>query len=209
MKKTKNVCRKAILGKSDLFKDMTGLEGNQEIVKEALKVNAEQLKNTQANAVEGMKIAKQIYDSQQANKDVQRKVEEIDKAFPPDGTDDQKAENDRLKSALFEKQIGIFNEKQSEVNPTPSVNFPENADNVKYKNDKQGLELEYSLPKNVTTEKKQDGTIVTEQITAPPENRDNIEDQGNLVDLIRNNMTDLISEDVSTIKDSDSKNLNT
>ncbi|HLO55504.1 MAG TPA: hypothetical protein VK169_14515 [Saprospiraceae bacterium] len=96
-----------LMGKSGIFTDMTGLAGNQDIVKEALKVNAEQLKNTQANAVEGMKVAKQIYDSQQANRDSQRKMEAIDQAFPPNGTPEQKAENSRLKSALLNKQIGV------------------------------------------------------------------------------------------------------
>ncbi|MCI1265572.1 MAG: hypothetical protein LKG19_03285 [Saprospiraceae bacterium] len=96
-----------LMGKSGIFSDMSGLAGNQEIVKHALTENAKTLQNTQANAVEGMKVAKQIYDSQQANKDAQRKLDEIDKAFPPNGTPEQRAENSRLKSALFNKQIGL------------------------------------------------------------------------------------------------------
>lgn len=96
-----------LMGKAGIFNDMTGLAGNQDIVKHALTENAKTLQTTQANAVEGMKVAKQIYDSQQANKDVQRKMEEIDKAFPPDGTPEQRAENARLKSALLNKQIGV------------------------------------------------------------------------------------------------------
>jgi hypothetical protein len=105
-----------LMGKSGIFSDMTGLAGNQEIVKHALSENAKTLQNTQANAVEGMKVAKQIYDSQQANNNVQRKIEEIDKAFPPNGTPEQKAENARLKSALFNKQIGVEDSSSNGMN---------------------------------------------------------------------------------------------
>ena len=102
-----------IMGKNGIFGDMTGLQGSQEIVKHALTENAKQLANTQANAVEGMKLAKQIYDSQQANKDVQRKVQEIDKAFPTNGTEEQKAKNAELKEGLIKKGLGLDTGKTS------------------------------------------------------------------------------------------------
>jgi hypothetical protein len=149
-----------------------------------------------------MKLAKQIYDSNQANRDVQRKLEAIDNA----GLEPE--ETKKLKKALFQKQLGIYPEKQDDVNSTQEVIPPDNADNVKYKNNKQGVELEYSLPKNLTTEKKPDGSIVTEQTTTPPEIRSNIENQNNSTDDIRESIKNLISENISVIEDSENKNFN-
>lgn len=166
-----------LMGKNGIFNDLTGLQGNQDIVKHAITENAKQLASTQANAVAGMNVAKQIYDSQQANKDVQRKLDAIDQAFPANGTAEQKAKNAELKEGLLKKGYGI-DDKQQPQNLENKI-----ADIKKYVTDpvKQKEFIEELIKKEMGLTLKQDGNNSLSKVSDDFNNLN-----FNIIDTIKN-----------------------
>lgn len=104
-----------LLGKNDLFKDITGLSENQKNALAALSENSKNITGAMSYADKALKFAKEMEISREANKDTDKKLEEIDRAFPVDGTDEEKKLNLKYKQNLFDKKYANSNEDKANI----------------------------------------------------------------------------------------------
>jgi len=121
-----------LLGKNDLFKDFTGLTENQKNSLAALMENSKNISGAISSSEKALEVAKDVQMAKEANDNTDKKIEEINKAFPENGTDEQKKLNQKYKEALFNNKFAIKkdSDKSPESNPvdSPIKNSDDNGD---------------------------------------------------------------------------------
>lgn len=167
----------ALMGKSDIFKDITGLDQTQKNALQAMLSNQEAAKSF-ADIASKLAIKAGENTQHAADKVVEydlakrgQKIQAMEKIkdIPVDNETKSKYYDDAMKQIMGDdRSVSGALESLSKKDSKPQINLPQNADNVEFKDNQKGIELKYNLPKDVVTEKKDDKTTVTTQTTDDP-----------------------------------------